>query len=226
VLVSALGHAAESLSYPRARVALTAAVVMLVVLVNGSFFVSARPAPRDFDTPRSPWVRQVQDEAFDWIFSRTAAALREHEDVVSGFVDSIRGLYPDETTVIITEQGNSRSYPWFRHAMFYLQEYPVYELQVGGLVPGFRASRLSSTMSTIPDVEINLPSTVERLVWFVDHWSPITVRPEGLVEIEIPHGRYLYVLALGKKAIDYEDYTFVRAQPPRRAVGAARARPR
>ena len=176
--------------------------------------------------PRSPWVRQAQDEAFDWIFSRTAAALREHEDVVSGFVDSIRGLYPGETTVVVTEQGNSRSYPWFRHAMFYLPEYAVYELHVGGRVPGFRASRLSATMSTIPEVEINLPSTVERLVWFVDHWSPTTVRPEGLVEIEIPHGRYLYVLPLGRKPVDYEDYTFVRAQPPRRAVGAARARTR
>ena len=226
VLVSALGHAADSLPYPRARVALTAAVVMLVVLVNGSFFVSARPTPRDFDTPRSPWVRQAQDEVFDWIFSRTAAALREHEDVVSGFVDSIRGLYPGESTVLITEQGNSRSYPWFRHAMFYLPEYAVYELQVGGLVPGFRASRLSSTMSTIPEVEIDLPSTIERLVWFVDHWSPTTVRPDGLVEIEIPHGRYLYALPLGKKAIDYEDYTFVRAPPPRRAVGTTSARPR
>ena len=226
VLVTALGQAAESLRYPRARVALTAAVVMLVVLVNGSFFVSARPAPRDFDTPRSPWVRQAQDEAFDWIFSRTAAALREHEDVVSGFVESIRGLYPGESTVIITEQGNSRSYPWFRHAMFYLPEYSIYELQVGRLVPGFRSSRRSFTMATIPEVEIDLPYTIERLVWFVDHWSPTTVRPEGLIEIEIPYGRYLYVLPLGKRAIDYEDYTFVRAQPPRRAVGAARARAR
>ena len=67
-------------------------------------------------------------------------------------------------------------------------------------MPGFRASRLSATMTTIPEVEINLPSTVERLVWFVDHWSPTTVRPEGLVEIEIPHGRYLYVLPLGRQA--------------------------
>src|SRR3989442_9529764 len=111
-MVTPLAHAGESLPHPRARVALPAAVVVLVVLVNGSFFVSARRAPRDFDTPRSPWVRQAQDEAFDWIFSRTAAALRDHEDVVSGFVDSIRGLYAGESTVIITEQGNSRSYPW------------------------------------------------------------------------------------------------------------------
>jgi hypothetical protein len=226
VLVTALSHATDSLRLPRARVALTAATVVLVVLVNGSFFVSARPAPRDFDTPRSAWVRQAENEAFDWIFSRTAAALRDHEDVVSGFVDSIRGLYPGESTVIVTEQGNSRSYPWFRHAMFYLPEYPVYELQVGGRVPGFRASRLSATMSTIPEVEIKLPASVERLVWFVDHWSPVTERPEGLIEIEIPHGRYLYVLPLGKRPIDYEDYTFVRAQLPRRAVGAGRAQTR
>jgi hypothetical protein len=226
VLVTVLGHAGESLPNPRARVALTAAVVVLVVLVNGSFFVSARAAPRDFDTPRSNWIRQAQDEAFDWIFSRTAGALREHEEVVRGFVDSIHGLYPAEETVVITEQGNSRSYPWFRHAMFYLPAYAVYELHVGDRVPGFRASRLSSTMTTIPETEIDLPASVERLVWFVDHWSPTTVRPEGLIEIEIPLGRYLYVLPLGKEPVDYEDYTFVRAQPARRAVSAARARPR
>ena len=226
VMVTALAHAGESLPHPRARVALTAAVVVLVVLVNGSFFVSARPAPRDFDTPRPDWVRQAQDEAFDWIFSRTAAALREHEDVVRGFVDSIGGLYASDETAVITEQGNSRSYPWFRHAMFYLPAYAVYELHVGGLVPGFRASRLSSTMTIIPETEIHLPASVERLVWFVDHWSPTTVRPEGLVEIEIPYGRYLYVLPLGRKSIEYEDYTFVRGEPPRRAVSAAHARPR
>jgi len=81
-------------------------------------------------------------------------------------------------------------------------------------------------MTTIPETEIRLPATVERLVWFVDHWSPATGRPEGLVEIEIPHGRYLYVLPLGKRPVDYEDYTFVRAQPSRRADSAARARPR
>jgi hypothetical protein len=226
VLVTALGHAGESLPHPRARAALTAAVVVLVVLVNTSFFVSARPAPRDFDTPRPTWVRQASDEAFDWIFSRTAAALREHEDVVRGFVDSIRGLYASGETVVLTEQGNSRSYPWYRHAMFYLPEYAIYELQTGGLTPGFRASRLSTTMMTTPETLIRLPAGVERLVWFVDHWSPTTVRPAGLVEMEIPYGRYLYVLPLGKKPVVYGDYTFVRAEPPRRAVDAARARSR
>jgi hypothetical protein len=77
-------------------------------------------------------------------------------------------------------------------------------------------------MSTIPEVEIDLSASVERLVWFVDHWSPATVRPEGLFEIEIPHGRYLYVLPLGKKAVDYEDYTFVRSEPPRGGGAIAR----
>ena len=46
-------------------------------------------------------------DEFDWIFSRTAGAAREHEDVVRGFVDSIRGLYSGEETVVITEKGNA-----------------------------------------------------------------------------------------------------------------------
>jgi len=56
VLVTALAHAAELARYPKARPALTAAAVVLVVLVNGSFFVSARPLPRDFDTPAPAWL--------------------------------------------------------------------------------------------------------------------------------------------------------------------------
>src|SRR6266699_3472674 len=45
VLMAALGDAL--LTHPRLRPLATTAVVTLVVLVNGSFFVSARPLPRD-----------------------------------------------------------------------------------------------------------------------------------------------------------------------------------
>jgi hypothetical protein len=218
VLVTALAHAADGFRRPRARAALTAAAVTLVVLADGSFFVSARPLPRDFDTPGPAWVRLAQDEAFDWIWSRTAAALQEREQVVRAFVDSIRGLFPPEETVLITEQGNRRSYPWFRHAMFYLPEYATYELQIDGPARGYLASRLSSSMIRFPEAAIRLPASVTRLVWFVDHWSPTSVRPPGLVEIEIPYGRFLYVLPLGKRAVAYEDYTFVRESPSRRAL--------
>ncbi len=218
VLVTALAHAAEGFRQPRARAALTTAAVTLVVLVNGAFFVSARPLPRDFDTPRPAWLRLAQDEAFDWIWSRTAAALREHEQVVRAFVDSIRGRFPPAETVLITERGNRRSYAWFRHAMFYLPEYATYELQLDGPGRGYLASRRSASMIRFPETAIRLPATAKRLVWFVDHWSPTSVRPPGLREIELPYGRFLYVLPLGKRAVAYEDYTFVREPPARRAV--------
>jgi 4-amino-4-deoxy-L-arabinose transferase-like glycosyltransferase len=216
VLVTALAHAAERARYPRARPVLSAAAVTLVVLVNGAFFVSARPMTRDFETPRPAWIRVAQDDAFDWVWSRTAAALREHEEIVRTFVDAIRGMFPPDETVLITEQGNARSYPWFRHAMFYLPEYATYELQIDGPTLGYRASRLSSSMAQFPETDLRVPATAKRLVWFVDHWSPATSRPPGLVEIELPHGRYLYVLPLDRRPIAYGDYTLVR-EPPRRA---------
>ena len=152
---------------------------MLVVLVNGAFFVSARPQMRDFDALRPAWLQRAHDEAFDWIFSRTAAALREHEDVVRTFVASIRGLFPPEETAIITELGNPRSYPWLRHAMFYLPEYPIYELHVGEALPGYYAPRRAAAMRPEADFEVALPPTVKRLVWFVDHWSPIDRAARG-----------------------------------------------
>jgi hypothetical protein len=73
-------------------------------------------------------------------------------------------------------------------------------------------------MAQFPDTEIRLPASAKRLVWFVDHWSPTTTRPPGLVEIELPHGRYLYVLALDRRPVRYEEYTLVRDSPPRRAA--------
>jgi hypothetical protein len=209
VMIAALGEVVVSWR-PLRRGAVAAAAVMLAVLVNGTFFVSARPAPRDFDTPRPGWIRTAQDEAFDWIWSRTAAALREHEDVVATFVAAIRGLHPPDDTVVIVELGNPRSYPWLRHAMYYLPEYPVVEVRVGDLPAGYYAPRHARSMIRTPDSHIVLPASTRRLVWFVDHWSPTSERPPGLVELELPHGRFLYVLAVGRTPVPYAGYTFVR----------------
>jgi hypothetical protein len=225
VMIAALRQTVFS-EHPRLRAAVAAGVVVLVVLVNGSFFVNARPMPRDFDTPRHGWIKTAEDEAYDWIFSRTAAALREHERVVDTFVASIRGLYPPGETAVVTELGNRRSYPWLRHAMFYLPEYPIFEVRVGSLPPGFYAPHLAQAMTRFPDSEIHLPSGVQRLVWFVDHWSPGSERPAGLQEIELPHGRYLYVLPLARSRVNYAGYAFLRdepiASPPARRASARR----
>jgi 4-amino-4-deoxy-L-arabinose transferase-like glycosyltransferase len=216
VLLAAFSEAPVLARHPRARPALATAVVALIVLVNGSFFVSARPLPRDFDTPKPHWQRVAADEAFDWVFSRTAAALREHEAVVRTFVDTIRGLFDADETIVLTELGNPRTYPWLRHAMYYLPDYTIYELRVGDIPPGYYAPRLSSAMTPVHDTEIRLPATARRLVWFVDHWSPRSERPDELVEIELPYGRYLYVLPLTRNTVEYAGYTFVRDEPPRR----------
>jgi Dolichyl-phosphate-mannose-protein mannosyltransferase len=190
------------------RYGLQAGTIALILLVNGLFFVSARPSPRDFNTPLAPWQRRLSDEAFDWIWSRTAAALHEHEAVVRTFVESIRRQYDPADTAVVTELGNPRSYPWLRHAMFYLREYPIYQLRVDAEAPSYYAPRLSSTMSPTRNSEINLPAGVRQLVWFIDHWSPSLSRPAGLTEIELPYGRFLYVLAVGRRPVEYAGYTF------------------
>jgi hypothetical protein len=219
VLVAALGRAA-AFAHPWLRPLAIAAAVALVVVVNSAFFVNARPLQRDFERSRGAWVKMAEDEAFDWIFSRTAAALREHEEVVRTFVAAITGQYSPEDTAIITELGNPRSYPWMRHAVFYLSSYELYELQVGDLPPGYYAPKGSLSMTRVRDSEILLPASVKRLVWFVDHWSPTSERPPGLMEIEIPHGRFLYVLPVGKKPLSYAGYTLIREDSPRRASRA------
>jgi hypothetical protein len=196
---------------PEWRWALTAAALVPLLLVNTGFFVSARPAPREFDKrPGEAWRWRVRDEVHDWIMSRTAAALREHEAVIRTYVETIRGLYDPEDTVLLTELGNPRSYPWLRHAMYYLPEYPIYQIQLGEVPRGYYAPQSAATMILTPGTRITLPRHVRQIVWFVDHWDPSVRRPRGLREIELPYGRYLYALPLGRRPVEHAGYTFLR----------------
>ena len=213
VLVWAVAAGSTRLRRPNWRWALTTAVLLPLVLVNTGFFVSARPLPREFDHRSSDsWMWRARDELHDWIMSRTAAALREHEGVIRTYVDTIRERYDPSDTALVTELNNPRSYPWLRHAMFYMPEYPIYQVQLGPMPLGFYAPQSAVTMILTPGSRILLPTGIRQLVWFVDHWDPATAAPPGLREIPLPYGRYLYVLPLTRKPVEYAGYTFERAR--------------
>jgi hypothetical protein len=210
-LVEVIAAGSERLSWPHWRWALTAATLVPLLLINTGFFVNARPVPREFDKRTGEaWVWRARDEAHDWILSRTAAALREHEAVIRTYVQTIRAVYDPEDTALLTELGNPRSYPWLRHAMYYLPEYPVYQVATGERPRGFYAPQ-SAAMILTPGSSITLPRRVKHLVWFVDHWDPTLPRPFGLKEIELPYGRFLYVLPVGKAGVEHAGYTFLTA---------------
>jgi hypothetical protein len=210
-LVEAAAAGSERLRRPNWRWALTAAALVPLCLVSTAFFVSARPVPRHFDNRTGDaWVWRAKDEAHDWIMSLTAAALREHEAVIRTYVETIRAVYDPADTALLTEVGNPRSYPWLRHAMFYLPEYAIYQLQLGELPLGFYAPQSAATMILTPGSTVTVPRRVRQLVWFVDHWDPVVPRPRGLQEIQLPYGRFLYVLPLGRARAQHAGYTFVR----------------
>jgi hypothetical protein len=210
-LVEAVAAGSERLRRPDWRWGLTAAALVPLCLVSTAFFVSARPVPRHFENRTGDaWVWRAKDEAHDWIMSRTAAALHEHEAVIRAYVDTIRAVYDPADTALLTEVGNPRSYPWLRHAMFYLPEYPIYQVQVGELPLGFYAPQSAATMILTPGSAVTVPRRVRQLVWFVDHWDPAVPRPRGLLEIQLPYGRFLYVLPLGRGRAQHAGYTFVR----------------
>jgi hypothetical protein len=212
VLAWAVAAGSERLRRPNWRWALTTATLLPLVLINTGFFVSARPMPREFDKRAGDsWVWRARDEFHDWIMSRTAAALREHEAVIRTYVETIRAVYDPGDTALVTELGNPRSYPWLRHAMFYMPEYPIYQVQVGAMPLGFYAPQSAATMILTPGARITLPAGIRQLVWFVDHWDPATQPPAGLREVQLPYGRFLYVLPLTRTPVEYAGYTFERA---------------
>jgi hypothetical protein len=211
VLVEVVAAGSERLRRPNWRWGLTAAALVPLCLLSTAFFVSARPVPREFNhRTGGSWMWRAKDEAHDWIMSRTAAALREHEAVIRTYVETIRAVYDPSDTALLTEVGNPRSYPWLRHAMFYMPEYEIYQVQLGDVPLGFYAPQSAATMILTPGSTISVPRRIRQLVWFVDHWDPTVPRPRGLQEIQLPYGRFLYVLPIGRGRVEHAGYTFVR----------------
>ena len=211
VLVEVVAAGSERLRRPNWRWGLTAAALVPLCLLSTAFFVSARPVPREFNhRTGGSWMWRARDEAHDWIMSRTAAALREHEAVIRTYVETIRAVYDPSDTALLTEVGNPRSYPWLRHAMFYMPEYAIYQVQLGDFPLGFYAPQSAATMILSPGSTIAVPRRIRQLVWFVDHWDPVVPRPRGLQEIQLPYGRFLYVLPIGRGRVEHAGYTFVR----------------
>ena len=201
----------ERLRRPHWRWALTLAALGPLLFINTGFFVRASPVPREFDRREGEgWMWRARDEAHDWILSRTVAALREHEAVLGTYVRTIRAVYDPADTALLTELGNTRSYPWLRHAMYYMPEYSIYQLSLRGEPPGFYTPESATTRILTPGATITVPRRVRQLVWFVDHWDPEMPRPRGLLEIQLSYGRFLYVLPLGKAPVEHAGYTFVR----------------
>ena len=227
VLVVSVEAVTQTVETPRIRWAVMGAVVGTLVLTNGAFFVSAKPTPREFKRERSDsrvgeWMDRARADYQDMFESRTAAALREHEAVIRTYVETIRELYDPRETALVTEVGNPRSYTWLRHAMFYLSEYPIYQLRVGTPPLHYYAPQSAVTMIPTESSTITLAPRTRQLVWFVDSWNPLAERPRGLQEISLPYGRSLYVLPVGRKPLHYAGYTFAREKPARRVSRSAR----
>ncbi|MGH7267297.1 MAG: hypothetical protein ACREMB_20950 [Candidatus Rokuibacteriota bacterium] len=198
---------------PPVRWMLVSAVLAVTVLGHAAFFVAA-------PTVDVPGLLAARPDASGWkmallaryrfrLWPNTAPGLRDHERVIEGYVDAIRRLFDPADTLLVTELGNPRSYPWFRHVMYYLPEFAAYHLRVGHFSPGYLSSRHVSAVAALGGPEILLPASARRLVWVVDHWSPSAPRPPGLRAVPLPRGRWLYVLALERGAVDHAGYRLV-----------------
>jgi Dolichyl-phosphate-mannose-protein mannosyltransferase len=189
-----------------------------VVLVGAmgahvAFFTAAGPVDAPIPAADASWRARTTSELRALyrfrLWSHTAAGLREQEAVIGDYVAAVRREFDPRDTVLVTELGNPRSYPWFRHVMYYLPEYAAYHLRLGKPYPGYLASRELSTMAAVAERRVPLPVTTRRLVWVVDEWHPGLPRPAALVVRPLSHGRALYVLRLRRGAVDHAGYRLV-----------------
>ena len=197
-----------------ARVAVPATLIV-IALAHAGFVIAAAPARVPQVAPDAPWIqRQLADLRARYryrLWSHTVPGLREAEAVIAAYTDAVRRDFAPADTVIVTELGNPRSYPWFRHATYYLRQFRTCHLRLPPWTPGYLDSAQLSSMAARPDDRIFLAPGARHLVWLVDFWNPRMPRPPGLRELPLAHGRWLYVLDLDERPVEYAGYHFVRS---------------
>lgn len=211
VLASAL--AGPRTSHPR-RVVVWATLVG-IALAHVGFVTGAGPARVPEVASDAPWLeRRLADLATSYryrLWSHTVRGLRDEEAVIATFTDAVRRHFAPSDTVIVVELGNPRSYPWFRHATYYLREFRTCHLRLPPWTPGYLDSAHLTSMAARPDDRILLGPGVRHLVWLVDYWNPRLPRPSGLRELPLAHGRWLYALDLDGRPVEHGGYHFVRS---------------
>lgn len=195
---------------PLWRWALPVVLATALVLTHTAFFAMAESIDVAFPPASASWSARATASLRAFyrfrLWANTAGGLRKREDVIATYVDALRRGFDPADTVLVTELGNPRSYPWFRHVTYYLPEFPVYHLRVGGFSRGYLASPVLGGMAALGDAEIVLPPSTRRLVWVVDYWNPRVPRPAGLEERPLPHGRWLYVLDVDRRTVEHAGY--------------------
>jgi hypothetical protein len=194
---------------PVARWGRPAAVLTLVIAGHAAFFTQARSIEvPGLDRPpgRESWQTSLLARYRFGLWPYTARGLEEQQAVIRAYIEGVRREFDPRDTILVTELGNRRSFPWFRHVRYYLPEYAVYHLRLGGFSPGYLASRDLATMAARADPEILLPAGARRLVWVVDAWNPTLPRPAGLRARGLPYGRWLHVLDLERRVVEHGGY--------------------
>ena len=196
------------------RVALASAFVLLLG-AHVAFFTAAGPVdvpiPAENASRRARAMSELRARYRFRLWSHTAAGLREQEAVIGAYVAALRRQFDPRETALVTELGNPRSYPWFRHVTYYLPEYTAYHLRLSEARPGYLDSRELASMAAVAERQVPLPLTTRRLVWVVDEWHPGLPRPPGLETRPVSHGRSLYVLQIGQGAVEHAGYSLVPA---------------
>lgn len=197
----------------RARGAMAGLTLVGAFAAHVAFFTLAGPVDAPRPAAGAAWPARLTAELRALyrfrLWSHTAAGLREQEAVIGEYVAAIRRQFDPRDTVLVTELGNPRSYPWFRHVMYYLPEYAAYHLRLGAMSPGYLASRELPSMAAVAERRVPLPATTHRLVWVVDEWHPDLPRPAALEVRPLPHGRSLYVLRVSGGTVDHAGYQLV-----------------
>ena len=198
---------------PVRRWTVASVVSASVVLTHTAFFTLAGavdvPFPPASASVAEQWAGRLRALYRFELWASTAGGLREREAVIAAYRDAIRRDFDPADTVLVTELGNPRSYPWFRHLMYYLPEFSVYHLRLDGPVPGYLVAQAIETVAAVEDAEVLLPTSTRRVVWVVDSWDPTLPRPAGLEAHPVGQGRWVYVLDLrgwGRRAVRHAGY--------------------
>jgi hypothetical protein len=207
---------ASALTTPGKLRVVAGATLAAVALAHVAFVTGAGPTRVPEVARDASWLdRQLSALTATYryrLWPHTVRGLREAEAVIAAYTDEIRRHFAPADTLIVVELGNPRSYPWFRHATYYLKEFRTCHLRLPPWSQGYLDSAQLTSMAARPDDRIILGPGVRHLVWLIDFWNPKIPRPPGLRELPLAYGRWLYVLDLDGRPVEHGGYHFVASE--------------
>jgi hypothetical protein len=149
---------------------------------------------------------------FIYYFNRNT--ISQNDQIIKNYINTIIKENP-ETTILITEKGALYTFegkkiggaPWFRHIMYYLPKFPVYQIFIEKEKKYYLVQNYSD-LNLIKKNTIPISPKINKFIWITDRIDEDILKNLKIQQKKLGLGKSLYYLET-KDNFEYKEYKFI-----------------